>query len=87
MQKNGNKTKIQIENLIIKYTIAYLKHAICDFVKPQKMIYFEIRYLILACLFTFAACGVKKQSLVFTCCIGSRRIMFIIFNNYLVDFA
>jgi len=40
MQKNGNKTKIQIENLIIKYTIAYLKHAICDFVKPQKMIYF-----------------------------------------------
>ncbi len=38
--KNGNKTKIQIENLIIKYTIAYLKHAICDFVKPQKMIYF-----------------------------------------------
>jgi len=51
------------------------------------MFYFEIRYLIVARLFTFAACGVKKPSLVFTCRIGSRGTMFIISNNYLVALA
>ena len=37
--KYKNKTKIQIENAIIKRTLKTLEHMICDIVKPQKMVY------------------------------------------------
>tara|TARA_B100000780_G_scaffold276552_1_gene245353 strand:+ start:9666 stop:11441 length:1776 start_codon:yes stop_codon:yes gene_type:complete len=37
--KNANKTATQIDNLVIKYTIEFLQHLICDVTKPQKMVY------------------------------------------------
>merc|ERR1711865_544031 len=37
--KNTNKTATQIDNLVIKYTIEFLQHLICDVTKPQKMVY------------------------------------------------
>ena len=37
--KYKNKTKIQIENAIIKRTLETLEHMICDIVKPEKMVY------------------------------------------------
>jgi len=36
---NSNKTSVQIDNLIIKYTVDFLQHLICDVVKPAKMVY------------------------------------------------
>ena len=36
---NSNKTSAQIDNLVIKYTVDFLQHLICDVTKPEKMVY------------------------------------------------
>ena len=37
--KNANKTETQLDNLVIKYTIQFLQHLICNITKPKKMVY------------------------------------------------
>mgnify|MGYP001219613672 CR=1 FL=1 len=36
---NSSKSVTEIDNLVIKYTIEFLQHLICDVTKPQKMVY------------------------------------------------